>query len=161
MDTGSPAYLRSMALNSKRARGDKDLPPTHASSHASRTAHRLFPDGGLLEYSEFSLPLLPHTIFLLREVDDRAISNEFISLVLAKTHSAIANFTDRAQDEDSLCRAISETRLEMISVIHKLHIFSSYWEVLNKEYASLKASLASFCTEKAPESIPLPPDVEI
>ena len=82
-------------------------------------------------------------------------------MVLAKTHGAIANFTDRAQEEDSLRRAISETRLEMISVIHKLHIFSNYWEILNKEYAALKASLASFCTEKAPEEIPLDPAFEV
>ncbi|KAJ2931777.1 hypothetical protein H1R20_g5317, partial [Candolleomyces eurysporus] len=150
MDTGSPAFLRSMALNSKRARAEKDLPPIDTGSTILRTAHRLFPDGGLLEY-----------------IDDRAISNEFISLVLAKTHGAIANFTERAQEEDSLCRAISETRLEMVSVIHKLHIFANYWEILNKEYAALKSSLATFCSEKAPEVpeapeiIPLDPAIEI
>ncbi|KAJ2925613.1 hypothetical protein H1R20_g11480, partial [Candolleomyces eurysporus] len=99
-------------------------------------------------------------------VDDRAISNKFISLVLAKTHGAIANFTERAQEEDSLCRAISKTRLEMVSVIHKLHIFANYWEILNKEYAALKSSLATFCSEKAlkvpeaPEIIPLDPAIE-
>jgi len=84
--------------------------------------------------------------------------------VLAKTHGAIANFTERAQEEDSLRRAISETRLEMVSVIHKLHIFANYWEILNKEYAALKASLATFCTEKvpeAPEVIPLDPAIEL
>ncbi|KAJ2929847.1 hypothetical protein H1R20_g7224, partial [Candolleomyces eurysporus] len=103
----------------------------------------------------------------LEYIDDRAISNEFISLVLAKTHGAIANFTDRAQEEDSLRRAISETRLEMVSVIHKLHIFANYWEILNKEYAALKSSLATFCSEKAPEVpeapeiIPLDPAIEI
>ncbi|KAJ2934223.1 hypothetical protein H1R20_g2870, partial [Candolleomyces eurysporus] len=150
MDTGSPAYLRSMALNSKRARAERDLPPIDTGSTISRTAHRLFPDGGLLEY-----------------IDDRAISNEFISLVLAKTHGAIANFTEHAQEEDSLRRAISETCLEMVSVIHKLHIFANYWEILNKEYAALKSSLATFCSEKAPEVpeapeiIPLDPAIEI
>ena len=54
--------------------------------------------------------------------------------------------------------------MEMISVIHKLHIYSSYWEILNKEYASLKASLSTFCTEtrpEAPEVIPLDPSIEI
>ncbi|KAJ2925502.1 hypothetical protein H1R20_g11589, partial [Candolleomyces eurysporus] len=72
MDTGSPAYLRSMALNSKRARAERDLPPIDTGSTISQTAHHLFPDGGLLEY-----------------IDDRAISNEFISLVLAKTHGVM------------------------------------------------------------------------
>jgi hypothetical protein len=84
--------------------------------------------------------------------------------VLAQTHSALANFTDRAQEEDSLRRAIVDTRSEMLSVIHKLHIFANYWEILNKEYASLKASLATFCTEPvsaAPEEIPLEVGVEI
>ncbi|RXW11747.1 hypothetical protein EST38_g14108 [Candolleomyces aberdarensis] len=147
MDTGSPAFLRSMALNSKRARTERDLPPIDTGSTISQTAHRLFPDGGLLEY-----------------IDDRAISNEFISLVLAKTHGAIASFTERAQEEDSLRCAISETRLEMVSVIHKLHIFANYWEILNKEYTALKASLATFCTEKvpkAPEVIPLDPAIKL
>ncbi|RXW13341.1 hypothetical protein EST38_g12513 [Candolleomyces aberdarensis] len=127
MDTGSPAFLRSMVLNSKRARAERDLPP-------------------------------------INTVDDRAISNKFISLVLAKTHGAITNFTECAQEEDLLRRAISETRLEMVSVIHKLHIFANYWEILNKEYAALKASLATFCTEKvpkAPEVIPLDPAIEL
>jgi hypothetical protein len=50
MDTGSPAYLRSMALNSKRARGERESASAEASSSATRTAHRLFPDGGLLEF---------------------------------------------------------------------------------------------------------------
>lgn len=52
----------------------------------------------------------------------------------------------------------------MVSVIHKLHIFANYWEILNKEYASLKASLVTFCTEKvpaAPEVIPLEAGVEV
>ena len=55
MDTGSSTYLRAQALNSKRARGDKDVAITTASPPTSRTAHRLFPDGGLLEYSGSSL----------------------------------------------------------------------------------------------------------
>ena len=60
MDTGSPAFLRSMALNSKRARGEKDGPLFEHVTPASRTAHRLFPDGGLLEYSSsFFLRVFP------------------------------------------------------------------------------------------------------
>ncbi|KAJ2911560.1 hypothetical protein MD484_g8854, partial [Candolleomyces efflorescens] len=55
MDTGSTTYLRAQALNSKRARGDKDVAIATASPPTSRTAHRLFPDGGLLEYSGSSL----------------------------------------------------------------------------------------------------------
>ena len=51
MDTGSPAFFRSMALASKRARAEKDTPSSSGSSSAARTAHRLFPDGGLLDYS--------------------------------------------------------------------------------------------------------------
>ena len=97
-------------------------------------------------------------------VDDRAISNKFIALVLAKTHGAIANFTDHTCNEESLWKTLGDTCLEMISIIHKLHIYSSYWEILNKEYASLKASLTTFCTEtrpEAPEVIPLDPSVEI
>ena len=35
----------------------------------------------------------------------------------------------------------------MLFVIHKLHIFANYWIILNKEYTSLKAFLATFCTE--------------
>ena len=164
MDTGSPAFLRSLALNSKRARVDQDAAPSEASSSASRTAHRLFPDGGLLEFSTSSF--FPSSVLFTHasEVDDKAISNEFITLVLAKTHSAIANFTDRANDEATLRRAISDIRLEMVSVVHKLHIFNGHWEMLSNEYATLKASLASFCTEprpEAPEVIPLLPGVEL
>ena len=164
MNTNSPAFLRAQAVNSKRARAEKDTAgvPTGASS-AARTAHRLFPDGGLLEYSE-SLPHLFLSLLKSLSVDDRAISNEFITQVLSQTHSAFANFLDRAQDEDSLRRAIGETRAEMLSVIHKLHIFANYWEFLNKEYTSLKASLASFCSEPvvpAPEEIPIDDVVEI
>ena len=84
--------------------------------------------------------------------------------MLAQTHSALENFADHAQEEDSLRRAIADTRSKMLSVIHKLHIFANYWEILNKEYASLKASLATFCTEPvsgAPEEIPLEVGVEI
>ena len=84
--------------------------------------------------------------------------------MLTQTHSPLANFANPAQEEDSLCRAIVDTRSEMLSVIHKLHIFANYWEILNKEYASLKASLATFCTEPvsgAPEEIPLEAGVEI
>ena len=50
MDT-APAFFRSMALASKRARAEKDTPSSSGSSSAARTAHRLFPDGGLLDYS--------------------------------------------------------------------------------------------------------------
>ncbi|RXW13247.1 hypothetical protein EST38_g12609 [Candolleomyces aberdarensis] len=148
LDTGSPAFFRSMALASKRARADKEAPASSASSSAARTAHRLFPDGGLLDF-----------------IDDRAISNEFINLVLSKAHSAITNFTDRAENEESIRRALGTVRLEMISVVHKLHLFTGHWEMLNNEYASLKASLASFCTApkpaEAPEVIPLEPGFEL
>ena len=61
-------------------------------------------------------------------------------------------------------RAISDIRLEMVSVVHKLHIFNGHWEMLSNEYATLKASLALFCTEprpEAPEVIPLLPGVEL
>ncbi|KAJ2934375.1 hypothetical protein H1R20_g2741, partial [Candolleomyces eurysporus] len=149
IDTGSPAFFRSMALASKRARPDKEMPSSSANSSAARTAHRLFPDRGLLDF-----------------IDDRAISNEFINLVLSKAHSAITNFTDRAENEESIRRALGTVRLEMISVIHKIHLFTGHWEMLNNEYASLKASLASFCTVpkpvvKAPEVIPLEPGFEL
>ncbi|KAJ2922048.1 hypothetical protein H1R20_g15041, partial [Candolleomyces eurysporus] len=141
MDTGSPAFLRSMALNSKWACAKRNLPPINTGFTILQTTHRLFPDGGLLKY-----------------INDRAISNEFISLVLAKTYGVIANFTERAQKKDSLCRAISKTCLEMVSVIHKLHIFANYWEILNKEYAALKFFLATFCSEKAPK-VPEAPEI--
>ena len=84
--------------------------------------------------------------------------------MLTKAHGAVANFTERASDEESLRRALTEVRSEMVSVIHKLHIFTGYWEMLSNEYATLKASLSSFCTEtrpEAPDVIPLAPDVEI
>ena len=58
MDTGSTTYLHTQALNSKRARGDKDTSSSSASSSALQTAHRLFPDGGLPEYSpSYFIPL--------------------------------------------------------------------------------------------------------
>lgn len=98
-------------------------------------------------------------------VDDRAISNEFISLVLSKAHAAVSNFTERAENEESIRRALGTVRLEMISVIHKIHLFTGHWEMLNNEYASLKASLSSFCTDtkpaEAPEVIPLDPAFEL
>ena len=94
-------------------------------------------------------------------VDDRAISNEFISLVLSKAHAAVSNFTECAENEESICRALGTVRLEMISVIHKIHLFTGHWEMLNNEYASL----SSFCTDtkpaEAPEVIPLDPAFEL
>ena len=88
-------------------------------------------------------------------VDDRSISNEFIASTLASTHGALANFIDCAQDDNTLRCALSETHFEMFTVIHKLHIFSNYWDFLNREYALLKASLLA----KGAETIPVTPKV--
>jgi hypothetical protein len=85
-----------------------------------------------------SEPLLKHFL-----VGDKAISNEFITLVFTKVYGALANFTERAGDEESLRCALTEVRLEMVSVIHKLHLFTDYWEMLSNKYATLKASLSS------------------
>ncbi|KAJ2934143.1 hypothetical protein H1R20_g2965, partial [Candolleomyces eurysporus] len=70
------------------------------------------------------------------------------------------------ENEESIRQALGTVRSEMISVIHKIHLFTGHWEMLNNKYASLKASLASFCTVpkpvvKAPEVIPLEPGFKL
>ncbi|KAJ2926603.1 hypothetical protein H1R20_g10493, partial [Candolleomyces eurysporus] len=166
IDTGSPAFFRSMALASKRARADKETPSSSANSSAAHTAHPLFPDGGLLDFSTSLLSSCFLTSSEALLVDDRAIFNKFINLVLSKAHSAITNFTDCAENKESIRQALGTVRLEMISVIHKIHLFTGHWEMLNNEYASLKASLSYFCTVpkpvvEAPEVIPLEPGFEL
>ncbi|KAJ2931804.1 hypothetical protein H1R20_g5291, partial [Candolleomyces eurysporus] len=148
IDTGSPVFFRFMALASKCAHADKETPLSSANSSAARTAHRLFPDGGLLDF-----------------IDNCAISNKFINLVLSKAHSAITNFTDCTENKEYICQALGTVFLEMISIIHKIQLFTGHWEMLNNKYAFLKASLASFCTVpkpvEAPEVIPLEPGFEL
>ena len=155
MNTNSPAFLRSMALNSKRACAEKDSLPIVTGPAALRTSHHLFPDGSLLEYHEFIISQTSFLCLIMPLVDDRSISNEFIASTLASAHGALANFVDRAQDNDTLRCTLSETLFKMVTVIHKLHIFSNYWDFLNREYASLKASLLA----KAAETVPVMPEV--
>ena len=74
-------------------------------------------------------------------MDDGAVSNTFVSDVVARAHRAIDGFKDRAKDEDTLRGVLGDLKIQMVRSIHRISIETSIFEHLNDEYSQLKSAL--------------------
>jgi hypothetical protein len=146
MDTSSSAYASAQSY-AKRPRLVQDLRDAASGSASARagSSYRIFPDGSLLDFSSYSFIyyfLMPSAHPF--SVDDKALSNSYVQGVLGKTHKALSEFSLRAESEEDLRAVLHDVRSQMIRVVHKLQVYSSFWEVLSNEYTGLQASLHNY-----------------
>lgn len=84
-------------------------------------------------------------------MDDKSISNDFVNSVLSKAHRAIAEFSLQTDNELTLREALGDTRSLMVQVVHKMSLYTAFWELLSNDYTMLKASLNTATTKVSPK----------
>ena len=85
-------------------------------------------------------------------MDDKALSNVFITDVLARGHRALSVFRERAQTEDGLREVLGDMRMTLVRTVHRISVDVTYFESIHGEYQKTTALLASLAKKKAPSA---------
>lgn len=85
-------------------------------------------------------------------VDNKAVSNVFVTDVLARAHRALDEFKNRAETEDALREVLSDITMHIVRSVHRISVEVSYVEVLNRELAAVRGNLNSLSQPAASSS---------
>ena len=85
-------------------------------------------------------------------MDDKALSNVFITDVLARGHRALASFRERAQTEDGLREIVGDMKMVLVRTIHRISVDVTYFESVHGEYQKTSSLLAALVKKKEAEA---------